>query len=383
MVSFLIRTAKASDRDTLVSLAKTFDLLNLPSQKPLLEEKMQTSLLSFQGEIPPHQAEYIFVLEDLTHKKVIGTSSIIGQHGTFEKPYYYLKLLSKTLKFGSQKKEHLMLRFCCNCQGSTSIGGLVLHHSYRGHSKKLGRQISLARFLYMAFFPRRFSEKMHCEFAPCLHPDGSSAFWDSFGSYFTGLSYNEILKRNYGEVIKHLFPKEDIYLSFLSLEAQKVLGRVSPQTISAKKMLESICFRPLNEFHPLDGGPHYGANRKDLKPFKEGRFASLQEEDFSYKGSGSGGKRGEEAKGDDDSGDGDSGGDGDGDRVSSSSQTQSSPGPSEALVGTMGEEGFRACVCFYSSRVQSDGSLGIVLPSEAKRVLKVSPNATLFYYSLT
>ena len=349
MVSFLIRTAKLSDRDALFSLAKTFDLLSLPPQKDLLEAKIQTSILSFQGELPRDQAEYVFVLEDLTQKKVIGTSSIIGQHGTLHKPHYYLKLLSKTLKYNSQKKEHSMLRLCCTHQGATGIGGLILHNSYRGHPNKLGHQISLARFLYVAFFPHCFSEKFHCEFAPHLNANGDSAFWNGFGYHFTGLSYSDILKEDYKKIIKQLFPKEDIYLSLLSPEAQKTLGKISLQTASAKKMLESIYFRPLNEFHPLDGGPHYGIYKKDLKLFKEGQFASLCKEDLLNK----------------------------------KIDTDISPSHSEALIGAVGDKGFRACLSSCAFRTQSDGFLEISLPAEVKKILKVSPKATLFYYPLT
>ena len=222
MISFLIRTAKPSDRNDLYSLAKTFDLLNLPSQKDLLEKKIQKSVLSFQGEIPREEAEYMFVLEDLTQKKVIGTSSIIGQNGTFHKPYYYLKLLPKVLKYGSQKKELSMLRLCCNCQGTTEIGGLILHKSYRGNPKKLGHQISLARFLYVAFFPHAFSEKFQCALAPRLNSKGSSFFWDAFGYHFTGLSYDDILKRDYRKIIKHLFPKKTFIYLFSLLRLKKL-----------------------------------------------------------------------------------------------------------------------------------------------------------------
>ena len=351
--SFLIRTAKPSDRDVLLSLAKEFDLLNLPPQKKLLENKIQNSVLSFQGELPPNKAEYVFLLEDLKQKKVVGTSSLITQQGTPDKPHYYLKLFSKTLKVAEslrapRERKHSVLRFCC-CQhrGPTEVGGLLLHRPYRSHLQKLGWQISLARFLYVGLFPQSFSEKFHCEFAPYLNEQSGSSFWDHFGHLFTGLSYSEILKEDYGEVIKHFFPKEDIYLTLLPIEAQNTLGKISPKAMAAKKMLEGMNFRPCDEFHPLDGAPHYKVDKKDLKILQEGKIALLGHSPLLR---------------------------------------NSQKAGSKALVGAVGAKGFRACLCPYEDESHKEGerSQGVIfIPQEAQDLLELQkPETELFYYPL-
>ena len=287
-MSFIIRAVKRDDLLQLTDLAKQFNLLNLPGDKKVLAEKIDRSENSFAGNLPKNKSEYIFVLEDVEEKMVVGSSLIIAKHGSEEVPHCYFKILkrdhfSQDLGLGFI---HQVLRFQVDADGPTEIGGLLVDKMYRRRPEKLGRQISLSRFLYMALNPERFEERILCELTPPLTEEGRSEFWEALGRRFTGLPYQEadMLSQTNKEFIESLFPEEDIYLTLLDAKARLVLGRVGEATKPAQHLLEGIGFEYLDEVDPFDGGPHYGAKTKEVLPIKMGKKLLLNEfSDANYK----------------------------------------------------------------------------------------------------
>lgn len=268
-MTFLLREVEPKDASQIFDLAETFPLLNLPPDDRIISEKISRSLKSFKGESSsPEESEYFFVIEDVEKKKVVGTSLILAKHGTEDSPHTYFDIrkkekYSKELGIGFI---HQVLKICFDSDGPTEIGGLIVDPAYRGRPEKLGKQISLIRFLYMGMHRNRFEKKILCEFAPPLGADGRSEFWEALGRKFTGLPYQEAdyLSRHNKEFIKNLFPDEDVYTSILDAKARYVIGRVGLSTMPAKHLLESIGFKYLNQIDPFDGGPHYGANIDDI-----------------------------------------------------------------------------------------------------------------------
>jgi arginine N-succinyltransferase len=280
-MSFIIRPAQTSDVSQLTDLAKQFNLLNLPGQKKVIAEKIEKSKLSFSGVLEKNQTEYLFVLEDLEEKLVMGSSLIIAKHGTDQAPHCYFKILkrdhfSKDLGLGFI---HQVLRFQLDNDGPTEIGGLLVDKAYRRRPEKCGKQISLGRFVYMGMYPDRFEPKVLCELTPPLTEEGRSEFWEALGRRFTGLPYQEAdaLSQTNKEFIESLFPEEDIYLSLLDAKARLVLGRVGEATKPAQHLLESIGFNYLDEVDPFDGGPHYGAKTNQILPIKKGQHVVVSE----------------------------------------------------------------------------------------------------------
>jgi len=290
-MSFVTRSVNHEDLQQLTDLAKQFNLLNLPGDKKILAEKIERSEASFAGELPKDKAEYIFVIEDVEEKMVVGSSLIIAKHGNEEVPHCYFKILkrdhfSQDLGLGFI---HQVLRFQLDTDGPTEIGGLLVDRGYRRRPERLGKQVSLSRFVYMALNPDRFEERILCELTPPLTEEGRSEFWEALGRRFTGLPYQEadMLSQTNKEFIESLFPEEDIYLSLLDAKARLVLGRVGEATKPAQHLLESIGFEYLDEVDPFDGGPHYGAKTKEVLPIKRGQKAVLGElKDATYKNQG-------------------------------------------------------------------------------------------------
>lgn len=278
-MSFVVRAAKESDLDDLYELASQFVLINLPADKAVIKNKIATSLKSFKSELGKDDgAEFLFVLEDTDKKRVIASSLIISKHGTEECPHYSFKIekrerVSEDLGIGFI---HHVLRLSQEMNGPSEVGGLMLDKEYRGHPEKLGKLISLSRFLFLGLKPEAFQEKILCEFAPPLLGDGRSEFWEALGRKFTGLTYEEAdrLSLKNKNFIHQLFPMKDIYLALIDANARVSLGKVSKQTEPAKHLLEKIGFKYLNEVDPFDGGPHFGAKLTDITLVKDRKLAN-------------------------------------------------------------------------------------------------------------
>ncbi len=273
-MSFIVRAVRHDDLGQLFDLAKQFNLLNLPGDRRVLSAKIDRSEQSFQGQLTKEQSEYVFVLEDIEEKLIVGSSLVLAKHGNEEVPHSYFKILKKDhfsqdLGIGFI---HQVLRFQLDYDGPTEIGGLLVDKTYRRRPEKLGKQISLTRFMYMGINPDRFEKRVLCELTPPLTEEGRSEFWEALGRRFTGLPYQEadLLSQSHKEFIESLFPTEDIYLSLLDSKARLVLGRVGEATKPAQHLLESIGFSYLDEVDPFDGGPHYGCDTKDILPIKQG-----------------------------------------------------------------------------------------------------------------
>lgn len=270
---FAIRSITEADLEQVFELSQLMNFINLPSDKKILKEMIDISQVSF---IKPNKKFednlYIFVLEDIEAKKVIGISLIHGKHGTEEEPHFYLKVgqehkYSRSLNTGFI---HGTLNFGFSTDGYTEIGGLVLDPAYRGHKYKLGKALSFARFLYIGLNRKHFTDMIHVELMPPFDSKGKSPLWEAIGRKFLNMEYidADILSRKNKEFITNLFPKDTIYESLLPINARDAIGKVGLETLPVKRMLESIGFYYTEEVDPFDGGPHYRAATDDISLIK-------------------------------------------------------------------------------------------------------------------
>jgi arginine N-succinyltransferase len=290
-MNFILRSVRERDLKGLQDLASQFSLLNLPADRKVLSEKIERSVRSFAGELPKEKSEYLFVVEDPEDESIVGSALILAKHGTEDVPHYYFKL-EKRNRFSEDLGVgfiHQVLQLKEDTNGPSEIGGLLVDRSYRRRPEKLGKQISLVRFLYMGMARNEFEERVLCELTPPLGDGGRSDFWESLGRRFTGLPYQEadLISQRNKEFISSLFPEEDIYLCLLDSKARLVMGRVGDETRPAQHLLESIGFSYLHEVDPFDGGPHYGANVADITIVKNGYWSVAQQAEkagFSHRG---------------------------------------------------------------------------------------------------
>lgn len=271
---YILRSASLNDLDDLYELSQLVLFINLPPDKSIIQNKIESSMEAFTKPSKKlWKNYYLFVLEDIKAKKIIGASMIHAQHGTEDEPHYYFSV-SQEHKFSQVLNTgfiHGTLKLGLETDGPTEIGGLILDPDFRKSDKKLGKQLSFVRFLYMGMHPERFKKIIHSELMPPFDAEGRSPLWEAIGRRFLNMEYHEadILARSNKEFILNLFPADTIYMTLLPIEARNAVGKVGEQTISVKKMIESIGFKYVNEVDPFDGGPHYRAKLKDIKPVKE------------------------------------------------------------------------------------------------------------------
>lgn len=275
-MNFVIRPVQENDLEALFDLATQFTLLNLPANKKEIKKKILLSERSFKGEVAKSEALYFFVCEDLEDNMLAGCSQVVAKKGTPTNPNYSFKVLKRE-RFSPDLSVgfiHQILRLNIDTDGGTEVGGLILDRSYRKRPERLGRLISLSRFVYIGMNLDRFEDELLAEMAPPLTDEGRSEFWEALGRRFTGMPYQEAdaLSQTNKEFIRSLFPEEDIYLCLLDAKARLVLGRVGPETQPALHMLEHIGFNYSNEVDPFDGGPHLSVKKEDVTLIKRGKY---------------------------------------------------------------------------------------------------------------
>jgi arginine N-succinyltransferase len=276
----LLRDARKSDLPVLRKLARVLNSVNLPDDDRALSGIIDRSVRSFAGRIEsPLRRSYVFVLEDLRRRRVIGTSMVIAQHGTRASPCTFLDVSERETYSSTLDRHfrHQVLSIGFHFDGPTEIGGLVVDPSERASEALPGKQLSFVRFLYMAMHPDRFRDTVLAELMPPLSRDGRSPFWESFGRRFTGLGYQDADKRSRQgkEFIQQLFPATELYATLLPPRVQRALGTVGRSTEAARRMLARIGFRYVNRIDPFDGGPHYEARLSDVTLVRAHRQATV------------------------------------------------------------------------------------------------------------
>lgn len=284
---FLFREAALGDEDAIFDLARHLNSLNLPPERKYIHDLLTRSISSFRGtpDFDPGR-RFLFVLED-EDARVVGTSMIHAQHGDFDEPHIFFRVtqeeryadlrITDAAEFHDVHMTHTMLHLGQTYDGPTELGGLVLHPELRRHPEKLGRLLSLARFVFIAAFRGWFRDRLLAELLPPLSvgPGGitRSPLWDALGHKFTGLSYDEAdrLSRFNKEFIWRLFPVMPVHASLLPESVQEIIGQVGPNTIGAKRLLESIGFQYSGRVDPFDGGPHFEADTDQVSIIRDTR----------------------------------------------------------------------------------------------------------------
>ena len=303
---FYIRRAVIEDLGTLLKLGKMVHFINLPADRDIISQKVLRSRNSFKavaegtaacaddvlpskpsrmtkgaglGDVTASAEMFMFVLAETENPGCLGTSQIISRMGGPGNPSVCFKLerremFSPGLQTGTS---HTVARLYLDDSAPTEIGGLILQPSYRGHSQKLGRFISLVRFHFMGLYPHVFRDTVLAEMMAQITPDGHNLFWDYFGRRFIPLSYTEAdrLCQYSREFMTSLLPKDDIYLSLLPPEARAGVGQVGVETVPARRMLENLGFEYRGFVAPFDGGPYLHAKSADISIVKQTRRARL------------------------------------------------------------------------------------------------------------
>ncbi len=269
----VLRPVSLADLDQLVALVAQagFGLTTLPADANLLRQRIEGSMRGFEKlQKKPEGEPYLFVMEDLTTGKVVGTTGIFSKVGGFE-PFYAYRIEtsvheSKMLKV---RKEIQTLHLYAEHDGPGEIGSLFLAPEYRGGGN--GRLLSIGRFLFMAQFKKFFDPLVIAEMRGVIDDQGRSPFWDAIGRHFFEIDlpradYLSIINKRF---IADLMPRHPIYIPLLPQAAQEVIGKVHPQTAPALHVLETEGFSLNGMVDIFEAGPCVSSPLRKIRAVKE------------------------------------------------------------------------------------------------------------------
>lgn len=278
----IIRPVTMNDLDQLEELAghAPVGLTTLPKDKKILRKRIRASQIGFENLIEhpegPAGEIYLFVMEDLDKKKVIGTSALYSKVGGFE-PFYSYRIEKDTFKSDqiNISKEVPILRLREEHNGPSEVGSLFLHPDYRHGGN--GRFLSLIRFVFVAEHPHFFEDTIISEIRGVIDNDGNSPFWDAIGRHFFGIDFKQadylsIVNKKF---IAELMPDHPIYITMLPQTAQDVIGVCHEQSKPAMKTLEDEGFRYTHEVDIFDAGPCVACKREEIRTVRLSRKAMV------------------------------------------------------------------------------------------------------------
>lgn len=274
----VLRPIRETDLPALVALARSIDggLTTLPPNDAFLQERIDESLRAFRPRVAKPGAEfYLFVLEDTVTGEVVGTSGICARVGGFD-PFYSYEVRTERFTHPPLQidKTVPVLHLKAVHAGPSEIGSLFLRADCRRGG--LGRLLSLARFLFMADQPRRFTATVIAELRGYVDAQGRSPFWEAVGrKFFEHDFYTADALSGLGnkQFIADLMPRHPIYANLLPAEVQAVIGKVHHDTQPALALLQQEGFGPTDEVDIFDAGPQLRAEVAQLRSVRAMRRA--------------------------------------------------------------------------------------------------------------
>ncbi len=277
-----LRPATMNDHASVLTLAGQagFGMTSLPPDAEVLRQKIANSEASFAGTFAkPGEESFFFVLEDSATGHIAGTSGIKARIG-LSQPFYSYKLTTITQASSQLNifRKHQLLQVTNDLTGATEVGSLFLSPDYR--RDRMGKLMSLARFMFMAAFPDRFSETVIAEMRGVQDHEGNAPFYNALPRHFFDMPFAKadyINATQGNQFINDLMPKYPIYLDLLPKSAQRAVGQVHTGSEPAKAMLERQGFKFSGYVDIFDGGATMVAERAAIDVVRHSRIAQVIE----------------------------------------------------------------------------------------------------------
>jgi arginine N-succinyltransferase len=264
----VVRPIRANDLAPLLALVRDtgVGLTTLPNNEGLLRGRIEASIATFNGTAEKADEQWVFVMEDTTQSKIVGICAIAGAVGLREPWYSYRvgTVVHASRELGIFTRTPTL--FLSNDHtGASELCSLFLAPEYR--VGRNGALLSKSRLMFMAQFRERFSPKVIAELRGVSDENGRSPFWESLGRHFFSMDFAEadyltgIGKKSF---VAELMPKHPLYSSFLSKEAQAVIGETHEMTRPARRLLEQEGFRFEGHVDIFDAGPALESDLVDI-----------------------------------------------------------------------------------------------------------------------
>ncbi|MDX3773065.1 arginine N-succinyltransferase [Chromatiaceae bacterium AAb-1] len=266
----VIRPITAADFPALkqIAIESGHGFTSLPVNDERLWQKIRHTEHSFTADISkPGDQGYLFVLEDLNSGEIVGTTGIEAAVGLHTPLYHFQQNTvihhSAELDVFNQLKT---LTLCNDYTGASEICTLFLRESYRRNHA--GRFLSKVRFLFMAEYPQRFSDRVIAEMRGAADDNGQPPFWHWLQQLFLTIDFptaDHLIGIGKKAFIAELMPRHPIYVGLLPESAQQVIGQVHQNTKPALKMLETEGFSHRGYIDLFDAGPTVEAKLSQIK----------------------------------------------------------------------------------------------------------------------
>ncbi|MCZ2721429.1 arginine N-succinyltransferase [Marinomonas sp. 15G1-11] len=275
----IVRPIQKDELESLHKLAEKTGVgfTSLIPDNKILSKKIEASVQSFAKEdiSQPADESYLLVLEDTETGEIVGTSGLLGTVG-LDEPFYSYHLGNLVHSSRELGVHNIMPTLVLNNDytGFSELCTLFLDEGYR-HSKN-GQLLSKCRFMFLAQFPERFTEKVFAEMRGVCDENGRSPLWESLGRHFFSIDFkkaDEMTSLGGKQFIAELMPNNPVYVSLLTDEAKEVLGKVHDKTAPALRLLEQEGFRYENYVDIFDGGPTIEARVQDIRAVRNSRLA--------------------------------------------------------------------------------------------------------------
>ncbi|WP_206486463.1 arginine N-succinyltransferase [Thalassotalea sp. G2M2-11] len=270
----IIRPIQQSDYDALhrIAIESGHGFTSLPVNEELLQQRINRAEVSFNKDVTqPGDEGYLFVMEDTTTGKVVGTSGIEAAVGLDDAFYHYHlgKVVHNSRELNIYNTVET-LSLCNDYTGTTEICTLFLSESHRKNNN--GRLLSRMRFLFIAEHLERFANTVIAEMRGVSDNDGRSPFWSWLEAHFFSMDFPTVdYLSGIGKkvFIAELMPKYPIYVNLLSKEAQQVINKVHEKTVPALRLLEAEGFCRRGYVDIFDAGPTVEAQTQAIRTIKE------------------------------------------------------------------------------------------------------------------
>ncbi|KRS20234.1 MAG: arginine N-succinyltransferase [Alishewanella agri] len=282
----VIRPITAADFPALkqIAIESGPGFTSLPDHDARLWQKIAHAEHSFAAAVDsPGDQGYLFVLEDQSTGDIVGTTGIEAAVGLHTPLYHFQQNTvmhhSAELNVLNQLKT---LTLCNDYTGASEICTLFLRESYRRNHA--GRFLSKVRFLFMAEYPQRFSERVIAEMRGATDEQGVPPFWNWLQQLFLTIDFptaDKLIGVGKKSFIAELMPRHPIYVGLLPQAAQQVIGKVHENTIPALKMLEKEGFRHRGYIDLFDAGPTVEAQLSEIRSVAQSRKVPVRITDVS------------------------------------------------------------------------------------------------------
>lgn len=276
---YVVRPVRASDIDSFMALVEQTDygLSSLPKNRTYLEDRINNSTQSFIYHTKkPSGGGFLFVMEERSTRRLVGTCGVMSKVGGFEPFYaYHIESISKRSDSPELYQDLRILHLRKEHSGPCEIGSLFLLPECR--KKGLGALLVISRFLFMAEYPNAFDPRVVAKLRGVIDDEGCSPFWEGVGRHFFGIDYH--LADYHSALDKRLIadflPPYPVYVNLLPKAAQEVVGAVHPQTRGADSILKSQGFVDTQMVDLFEAGPILECRRDEILSIRESRRVTI------------------------------------------------------------------------------------------------------------